>query len=157
MRAQILLPVKQPDLQGGRKMSFGYSLLQNKALMEGRALVTALPMQWALLSHGSACGCSTADRQAAGPPMSSKIKLSLQLCSLKSRSSPQWGHSSDVGWHQPRWNTFPSNITQSKCVSRRTCPDTHSCLQHQSHARCWVLPGLLPTKGLWRLCTSSSP
>uniref|UniRef100_A0A674HL00 Uncharacterized protein n=1 Tax=Taeniopygia guttata TaxID=59729 RepID=A0A674HL00_TAEGU len=34
----------------GKKMSFGYSLLQNKALMEGRALVTALPMQAALCS-----------------------------------------------------------------------------------------------------------
>lgn len=31
-------------------MSFGYSLLQNKALMEGRPLVTALPMQAALRS-----------------------------------------------------------------------------------------------------------
>lgn len=50
MRTQILLPVKQPDLEGGKKMSFGYSLLQNKALMEGRLLVTALPMQAELCS-----------------------------------------------------------------------------------------------------------
>lgn len=34
----------------GEKGSFGYSLLQNKALMEGRALAAALPMQAVLCS-----------------------------------------------------------------------------------------------------------
>lgn len=136
---QILLPVSQPDLWGvvgaGKK---SYSLLQNQHLRgvqtgaEGSAHAGC-----ALLSYGSACGCSPADsklRQAGGPPMSSKSKLSLQLCSLKSRSKPS------VKAQAQAWMTEANRVKMKRIsqechqvqmsMLRRTCADTCSCLRH---------------------------
>lgn len=71
-------------------MSFGYSLLQNKALMEGRPLVTALPMQAELCSPtGVPVDAPQLTGKQLDHPCPQKAKLSLQLCSLKHWSNPQ--------------------------------------------------------------------
>lgn len=101
---------------GKKNKSFGYSLLQNKHLSGGQSSADSfahakdLPCLWMLPADSRL-------RQAAGPPMSSKSKLSLRLCSLKSRSKS--AVKAQIRARTSQDETFSRNIIKSKCP----CPE----------------------------------